>query len=88
MIYWQGSENPKAGWVSYAYSKKEPTPQLVYSINSKMPYNNYTLFYPAGSVEYTMKTAPDSVEIDLSGNNERHRIVFRKNEMKIGRLSF
>lgn len=84
---WQGSENPKAGWVSYAYSKKEPTPQLVYSINSKMPYNNYTLFCPAGSVKHTMKTAPNSVKIDLSGNNERHRIVFRKDEMKIERLS-
>lgn len=83
----QGSENPKAGWVSYAYSEKEPTPQLTYSLTSRMPCTLYTLFSSAGSADFSVKKGAETTEIDLFFRDENYRIVFMSDGLNVKKLS-
>jgi hypothetical protein len=82
-----GSENPKAGWVSYAYSEKEPIPQLTYSLTSNMPITLYTLFSSVACGDYSLRKSEKITEIDLFFKDENYRIAFEVDGMRIVTLS-
>lgn len=47
----QGNIDPIAGWVSYGYAEKQPTPQLVFRKTCQVPVRLLTVFAKKGSLQ-------------------------------------
>jgi len=64
-----GSTDPKGGWVSYGYSSKIPTSQLIYSKKGEVPVRFITAISKQGTVSINISSSIDesSVELDIKG---------------------
>ena len=62
----EGTTDPKAGWISYGYAVKQPIPQLVYSIHGTAPRRFVTAFYRADSVSLETRRGEANGEIVLA----------------------
>ena len=72
----EGSTDPKAGWISYGYSIKHPIPQLVYSIYGTAPRRFITAFYREDSVSIGTPRgeASGDIALEVSTKAGRHTV--------------
>lgn len=72
-----GSLEPKGGWVSYAYSKKIATPQLIHKKEGRVPARFVTALYQEqrGSAVLTDSKGIDRLEIELDSGGHLWNVI-------------
>ena len=69
----EGNLDPKGGWISFAYSEKVPTPQLIYKKHGTTPGRFLTALYQEGqgSAVLAGSEGTDLLQVEVkSGGNE------------------
>lgn len=75
--WYEGSLDPKYGWISYGYSVKEPTPEVVTTYHGKAPLKLVSVIAPQGTdVEVTLGEA---VHVRYDG----HEAVVTKDGLEV-----
>ena len=87
----EGSEDPKAGWISYGYSIKHPIPQLMFTRTGSTPQRFITAFFPkevaaiesvqhgrSGEIEVVIGRASETIKVSLEENN--YSVEMRKSD--------
>lgn len=80
-----GSEDPKAGWISYGYSIKHPIPQLVFTRTGATPQRFVTAFFPSerAVIESVQCGTPDEVVVSLHRSDEKLTICLAEDDYRV-----
>jgi len=84
----EGQTDPKGGWVSYAYSKRVPIPQLIHRKNGRVPVRFVTALYPEkrGAVKLGDKGTIDEVRLEIDSDGQRWDALLHLDRFEIKKI--